>query len=575
METKICSNCGNEIKAGAKFCPKCGTKQESMRVVDYPYLVEEASQFYESIPFLKILQGKTLEDFKLSLANDLAKIFILCSGADGHLDPRETSVASMILAFVINGQEFVDSSQGIVSKWQIAPSHLREELATKVIKNLENVFVDIFERNKLSGDQIEQLIVPNFLKNIDKAQGTSFADIAIAALYRAAQVVTKADGTVTEEEEEALKKVWKLLHEEEISESEKSIEITEEAVASQETLDEILAELNELIGMENIKQEVDSLINFLKVQKMRQERGMSKTPISLHAVFCGPPGTGKTTIARLIGKIYRSLGFLTKGHLVETDRSGLVAGYVGQTALKVDEIVSKSLDGVLFIDEAYALKPEGGLNDFGQEAIDILLKRMEDHRDRLVVIVAGYPNEMGRFLEANPGIKSRFNRYFYFDDYEPEELIAIFEKFCKNSNFNITDGAKEKLLSVLEVLHTNRDRTFGNGRLVRNIFEKTMENQANRIAGIAPLTDEILATITGEDIPPEFHKSIRGTNEVKKSKPPSKPTTKPKPKSHKQKPPPKAKEDAKGEKVNYCPECGAKLKTKAMFCDQCGKSLNE
>ncbi len=575
MKTKECSNCGNKIKATAKFCPKCGMKQEKSRKLDYPYLVEEATQFYESMPLLSILKGKTLESFRLAVANDLATLFILCSGADGHLDRNESLISSMMISFVINGQEHVDQSKEIASKWNTMPAHFQKEFESKLLNNLDKIFTGIYEKNKSSEPQNPTLEILSYLENVDLVQGSSYSDLAISAFYRAAQVVTKADGTVTDEEEEALKKVWKLLHEERVAESEESVGIKDKTEVSEKTLDEILAELNEMIGMENIKREVDSLINFLKVQKMRQERGMSKTPVSLHAVFCGPPGTGKTTIARLIGKIYRSLGFLTKGHLVETDRSGLVAGYVGQTALKVDEIVNKSLDGVLFIDEAYALKPEGGLNDFGQEAIDILLKRMEDYRDRLVVIVAGYPDEMERFLEANPGIKSRFNRYFYFDDYASEELIAIFEKFALASNFNVTDGAKEKLLSVLEVLYANRDRTFGNGRLVRNIFEKTIENQSNRIAGIAPITDEILATITAEDIPPEFHKSIRNKSEEKKTKSLSKSTKKSKSKSRKQKPPSKVKEDERKEMINYCPECGATLKTKAKFCHECGRHLNE
>ncbi|MDM8519761.1 AAA family ATPase [Anaerolineales bacterium HSG6] len=278
----------------------------------------------------------------------------------------------------------------------------------------------------------------------------------------------------------------------------------EEEPEPEETLEDVLAELHALIGMANIKDEIQTLINFLNVQKEREKRGMLTTPISLHMVLTGPPGTGKTTVARLIGRIYKQLGFLEKGHLVEVDRAGLVAGYTGQTALKVDEKVNEALDGVLFIDEAYALKPlGGGGQDFGQEAIDSVLKRMEDHRSRLVVVIAGYEDEMNRFLQANPGIRSRFNRYFEFEHYEPKELVEIFELFCNKGSYNLTDEAKKRATQLFDLAFANKDRTFGNGRLARNIFEKMIERQANRIAEIIPLTDELLITVEGDDIPLE------------------------------------------------------------------------
>ncbi|GEM_PF-2717569 len=272
----------------------------------------------------------------------------------------------------------------------------------------------------------------------------------------------------------------------------------------EETLEQVLAQLHGLIGLANIKEQINTFINFLKVQQERQKRGLSKTSVSLHMVLCGPPGTGKTTVARLIGKIYKHLGFLAKGQLIETDRAGLVGGYVGQTALKVDEKVKEALGGVLFIDEAYTLKPAGATSDFGQEAIDILLKRMEDQRGEIAVVIAGYPDEMDRFLEANPGIKSRFSRYFLFEHYSPADLFRIYEKFCQEGSYKLTEEATKRVEEVIKVAYDQRDRTFGNGRFARNLFEQTLEQQANRLATITPLTDELLNTFTVEDIPDDI-----------------------------------------------------------------------
>jgi SpoVK/Ycf46/Vps4 family AAA+-type ATPase len=263
-------------------------------------------------------------------------------------------------------------------------------------------------------------------------------------------------------------------------------------------LDDVINKLNHLVGMENVKSDINTYINFLKVQKMRKEQGLPNISVSLHSVFCGPPGTGKTTVARLMGEIYKELGILAKGHVIETDRSGLVAGYIGQTALKVDEVVKSALDGVLFIDEAYALAGSG--KDFGQEAIDTLLKRMEDYRERLVVIVAGYSEEMSRFINANPGLQSRFNRYFYFEDYKPEELLQIFQGICKQQHYQITIEAQNQLLENFTKLYNARDQNFGNGRLVRNMFEKIIERQANRLVKRKDINKEIMMNITREDI---------------------------------------------------------------------------
>ncbi len=263
-------------------------------------------------------------------------------------------------------------------------------------------------------------------------------------------------------------------------------------------------ELDDLIGLDNVKQEVRSLANFVKLQKQRKEKGMKTPKLSYHLVFTGSPGTGKTTVARIVARIYKDLGILKKGHTVETDRSGLVAEYVGQTATKTNAIVDSALNGVLFIDEAYALVPENSSNDYGQEAISTLLKRMEDDRDKLVVIIAGYTNEMKRFIDSNPGLQSRFNRYINFPDYSAMELVKIFHMYMKKNQYTISDEADSLLKEKLDYAVEHKDRNFGNARYVRNVFEKAIQMQANRLEGKTNLSDRQLTEITSSDIERSF-----------------------------------------------------------------------
>ena len=271
-----------------------------------------------------------------------------------------------------------------------------------------------------------------------------------------------------------------------------------EALPPPEDIEDLKAELNELIGLDSIKKEVNNLINMVTIHKLRQQNDLKTVDMSLHMVFTGNPGTGKTMIARIMSRIYRSLGVLSKGHLVEVDRSGLVAGYVGQTATKTSAVIEKALGGVLFIDEAYALNGKSE-NDFGQEAIDTLLKAMEDHREDLVVIVAGYDGLMEKFIQSNPGLESRFNRYLHFDDYTLDEMTAILDLNLKKGQYRFSDDGREAARQYISDANTS-SISFGNARGVRNIFERLLVQQANRLAQSADLSKDDLMTITAEDV---------------------------------------------------------------------------
>lgn len=257
-------------------------------------------------------------------------------------------------------------------------------------------------------------------------------------------------------------------------------------------------ELNNLVGLTRVKEDIDSLRNLLRIQKMREQSGFPTTTVSYHCVFTGNPGTGKTTVARIVAGIYKELGVLKKGHLVEVDRSKLVAEYVGQTAVKTNKVIDEALDGVLFIDEVYSLL--GGENDFGAEAVSTLLKRMEDDRERLVVILAGYTDEIRGFIKSNPGLQSRFNRYIQFDDYSVEELLKIFKFNLRKSHYKIKRDALDELQIRIEQAVRHKDRHFGNARYCRNIFEKIIQNQANRLAKMEYIDNDQLVLITKEDI---------------------------------------------------------------------------
>ena len=343
-----------------------------------------------------------------------------------------------------------------------------------------------------------------YLTQYDMWNGTAYAKDFMHFANEFCELVAQADTIVGDEEEHEKKQLCSWLENsynevrEEVEGRKTEVDGVKTTKAPQESLEDLLAHLHSLTGLATVKQEVDDLVAFLKVQGIRKERGMAPASISRHLVFYGNPGTGKTTVARLLSKIYSSLGFLSKGHLVEADRSGLVAGFVGQTAIKTREACVKALGGVLFIDEAYTLA--GKEQDFGQEAIDTLLKFMEDNRDDLVVVVAGYPEKMVGFLDSNPGIRSRFTRFMNFQDYSPDELSSIFTGFCKEGGFSLSEGASSRAQGIFEEQFLQRDKTFGNARFARNLFEQCLVHHARRITKADHITDGMLTMLEEGDV---------------------------------------------------------------------------
>lgn len=348
--------------------------------------------------------------------------------------------------------------------------------------------IDAFINLNSAVEQFKEKNVPSAIMLL--VEDDSLAKDYKSALLDYAKAIANTDKEVSEVESNFIKQLEEF-------EGLKSLENVSSNVNSSQCSSSSVENLSKLIGLDSVKKEISTFYNYLNVQERRKAQGMPVPPTSYHCVFTGNPGTGKTTVARIMAGIYKEMGILKKGHLVEVDRSKLVAEYVGQTAVKTNKVVDEALDGVLFIDEAYTLAGNSS-QDFGKEAIDTLLKRMEDDRERLVVIVAGYTDEMKTFISSNPGLESRFNHFINFEDYSLSEMIEIFKKRADEFKYSLSDDFLEKLQTYLNWTIQNKERSFGNARFVRNLFEKSIECQANRVACS---NDSGLNTLTAEDFP--------------------------------------------------------------------------
>jgi SpoVK/Ycf46/Vps4 family AAA+-type ATPase len=344
------------------------------------------------------------------------------------------------------------------------------------------------EKNSVPEDKFFFPFVFSFTES-----GRTLGQRFLTLLYRWASIVAKADGMISEAESTWLAKIMQDAGLKETAVPRPG-DVRADAVVSKP-----MRELEKMVGLGAVKTEVEKLANLVRIQQAREQQGIKSVKVSYHCVFTGNPGTGKTTVARIVAGIYKDLGVLKKGHLVETDRAGLVGEYVGQTGPKTNKVIDSALDGVLFIDEAYSLVG-GGEKDYGKEAIATLLKRMEDDRSRLVVILAGYSENMKRFIDSNPGLQSRFNRYIEFPDYEAADLVEIFKRFAKTSQYRLGEGTEEVLRGVMEEAVAHKDGQFGNGRFARNVFEKTIERQATRLASVGNLTKAALEELLPEDV---------------------------------------------------------------------------
>ena len=455
---------------------------------------------------------KDIHGVDRTLRMDLAKYAMFLSSSDGNVVYQEASIVSELLDMELSTEfikEFVEE-HNIYSKefkntlpvsvrWAIETDNTVYRLKGSTGKADLSLAVILYQMykyiglNVLSSDgDVDSQEVEDYEYYNDMIRNRIKDDILFASIV---PMLKKADDEI--EKNQNVKYYNSVENNINRTEQDTSVDLKDN---DEESLEDLIEELNTLTGLEQVKYDVKSLINLLRVSKLRESRGLNPIPLSLHLVFYGNPGTGKTTVARLLARIYKSLGIISKGHLVETDRAGLVGGYVGQTAIKTQEKIDEALGGVLFIDEAYTLYKDDNQGDYGQEAIDTILKGMEDHRNDLIVIVAGYPDLMNDFLNSNPGLRSRFNKYVNFEDYTPNELTKIFFGMCQKGGFSVTKDCIMYVRDVFVKRCKNKDAYFANAREARNLFENSIIKQANRLATNLNVSDQELSTLKKEDV---------------------------------------------------------------------------
>jgi len=401
-----------------------------------------------------------------------------------EMEDKREDFAVIVAGYDKPMKQFINSNPGLKSRFNRFV-HFDDYTASEML----DIFKSLCKNNGYKLDKKAERLIEDHFTVICNSHGDDFANARSARnLFESiiSKQVTRIAATQAADDE-----ILSLISPEDVS------SCISGGLTKDETLDDILAELHELIGLEYVKEEISDLVKVVQHQQRRKEKGLKTPLLSLHLVFLGNPGTGKTTVARFIARIYKALGLLSSGHLIETDRSGMVAGYVGQTAIKTQKIINDALGGVLFIDEAYSLS-NGSHNDYGQEAIDTLLKAMEDKRDNFVVIVAGYPDEMDSFIHSNPGLESRFNRHIHFEDYSPKEMVEIFCLLCRKNQYELSEDGKKKLHEYFSAIDISE---IANGRGARNLFEKVVTQQAIRMNAVdGDQSGKDLSTIILEDI---------------------------------------------------------------------------